>query len=81
MATAKRELTDTRVQGRPDNRDRLAGVETTAERAVVSDDGDLRASVREMVRRAREEQGLPPKITDPAVISRIVALLQPDVDE
>jgi hypothetical protein len=41
----------------------------------------IREAARELVARARAEQGLPPKINDPAVIGRVVALLQPVVDE
>jgi hypothetical protein len=33
--------------------------------------------ITELVRRTREEQGLPPSVTDPAVLDRAAGLLQP----
>jgi len=44
-------------------------------------DNGITEAARELVERARSEQGLPPKIKDPAVIGRVVALLQPVVED
>jgi hypothetical protein len=44
-------------------------------------DNGIRQAARELVERARSEQGLPPKIKDPGVIGRVVALLQPVVED
>lgn len=46
-----------------------------------ADDTGIREAARQLVERARAEQGLPPKINDPAVIGRVVALLQPVVED
>jgi hypothetical protein len=47
----------------------------------IAVESDLASAARELVRRARSAQGLSPTITDPSVVSRIVALLQPDVGD
>jgi len=44
-------------------------------------ESELAAAARDLVRRARTAQGLPAKVTDPGTIARIVALLQPVVDD
>ena len=35
----------------------------------------MKEAARELVRRSREAQGLPPKIVDPVVIDRVVRLI------
>ena len=70
MATAKRDLTDSQVQGpRP--------AETTISLNAAAPGSDLRDAVLQMVTRARTEQGLPAKISDEATLARIAALLDP----
>ena len=61
----------------------ISQTEFLAALEVVNGGGDtsIRQAARELVARARAEQGLPPKINDPAVIGRVVALLQPVVDD
>ncbi len=78
MATAKRDFTDPRVQGPRPNVDRAPEERQT--------DGHpegtaLRLAAAELVRHSRTRQGLPARIEDPSVISRIVALLQPMIDD
>jgi hypothetical protein len=93
---AKAELTDTRVQGRPRLTDAgkpetidLRDGHTAKEAETKHTGGlheerrtghDLTEAAREATRRMRAEQGLPPKIKDPAVLSRIATLLEPNVD-
>lgn len=112
MATAKRDLTDTQVQGPPLNqrdarldttrgdateslRDRnishnesdlhvslnQAEIEAAPSRDRGSANGKMAKAAQELVRRTRAEQGLPPRIEDPTVIARIIALLQPVIDD
>jgi hypothetical protein len=38
---------------------------------------DYFAAGRDLARRSRAEQGLPPKVTDPKILQMIAALLQP----
>ncbi len=61
----------------------ISQAEFEAALGIVTRAGDsgIREAARELVTRARAEQGLPPKIKDPAVISRVVALLQPVVED
>ena len=47
----------------------------------VATESDLAVAAKDLVHRARAEQGLPPKIADPSVIARVVALLQPVIDD
>ncbi|MDQ3877210.1 MAG: hypothetical protein M3290_02495 [Actinomycetota bacterium] len=68
MATAKRNVPNPQVQG---PHEKLAVTSGPA-------GSHLTDAARDLVSRARSEQGLPPKIADPAVIGRIVALLQLD---
>jgi hypothetical protein len=39
---------------------------------------DLQNAAADLVRRSRAEQGLPPTISDPAVLARVIDLLAPD---
>jgi hypothetical protein len=42
---------------------------------------DIDHDIREMLRRSREAQGLPPTITDEAILARVQALLDHAGDE
>jgi hypothetical protein len=42
---------------------------------------DYFAAGRELARRSRAEQGLPPKVTDPAILKLVAALLCPIGDD
>lgn len=42
---------------------------------------ELYIAACELVRRARAAQGLPDKITDPATIARVAALLEPVIED
>ena len=46
---------------------------TDPPRALADDDG-FDAKVRQLVRRSREAQGLPPTVTEPAALARIADL-------
>jgi hypothetical protein len=115
MATAKKDLTGNRVQGRPlidldEAWERLGSTRRDVSRFLtensvsylkvgdelaidavefeaalrlrsVAFESDIASAARDLVRRARSAQGIPPKITEPSIISRIVALLQPDIDD
>ncbi|MCA1853422.1 MAG: hypothetical protein LC647_13790 [Beggiatoa sp.] len=61
----------------------ISQAEFEAALELVKGAGDIgiREAARELVARARAEQGLPPKIKDPTVIGRVVALLQPVVED
>lgn len=87
MATAKRELSDTQVQGPRV----LDGADRTTPRGQLHEavTGDQATRSQQQLRQAatkaaatmRASQGLPPKIDDAATISRLAALLQPQVDD
>jgi hypothetical protein len=55
--------------------------EAPLEALEILENSRIKAAAAELARRTRAEQALPPKIKDPAVISRVVALLQPLIEE
>ena len=55
--------------------------ETALRLRSVAAKSDLASAARDLVRQARAAQGFPPKIADPSVIARVVALLQPVVGD
>jgi hypothetical protein len=81
MATAKKHLTDQRVQGQPRE---LHEVETNPSNSnddlISGRDVDLWKAGKELGRRSRIEQGLSEKIEDPAIVARLAALLRPEDD-
>ena len=97
MARTQQELTDPRVQGQHRPRgvttelDRQTEAEvitsfvparrSKAKTASTDDRAELRAAAEALVRRCRMEQGLPPKISDPGLVAKIVALVRPTIED
>jgi hypothetical protein len=94
MAKAKQDLSDPTVQGPRvvDLRDGAVPQAAESEANVIdlrsqgsssglSDGSGLQEAAQRLVKQARASQGLSERISDPAVIGRIAALLQPIVDD
>jgi hypothetical protein len=81
VARAKRDLQDTKVQGQRDLREVDLVVSKDGGAAQNGHVSELKETATRLVRKARAEQGLPPKIEDPGAIARVVALIQPEIED
>lgn len=76
MAKAKQDLSDPTVQGH-----RVIDLREAIQPTRAPEGSAVEKAAQRLVKRDRANQGLSERITDPGVIGRVAALLQPIIED